>query len=94
MKKFISVLMAAFFIFSATPMMKACYAGSEVVYQDNAFDNLGDWMATMGKDKEEKDMVIAQRKADRQAKHAAKMAEKMKKEAEQNGKDMKKSLGF
>jgi hypothetical protein len=94
MKKFLMILFASFFVFSAAPAPRS-FAGSDAgIYQDNVLDQFGDWVATMGKNGTEKESVLAQRKADRQVKYAAKQAEQVSKEAEKAGSDMKKKMGF
>jgi len=51
---------------------------------DNAvFNRVGDWFATVGKSKEEKEKILAERKAERATKRAEKEAEKMKRKAEE-----------
>lgn len=67
---------------------------SEQAYEhasDNAvFNRVSDWFATVGKNKEEKDKILAQRKAKRAAQRAEKEAQKMKSEGEDAAKKMKK----
>lgn len=96
MRKIIFAVLIGVFIFSAAPMVPA-YA-EDIVYQENVIDKISDWAATAGKDKAERDQILAQRKTERQLKHSQKMAEKMAKQAEKKAnaaqKDMKKKLGF
>jgi len=54
---------------------------------DSITDKASDWLATIGKSPEERDVIIAQRKADRMAKR---FGEAMKSTAEKTGKEMKK----
>ena len=67
------------------------------VYADNVVENLGDWMATMGKKDLEKQAILAQRKAQRQAaraqKETRKQTKKGAKQMDRAGKDLKKGLG-
>ena len=67
------------------------------VYADNVVENLGDWMATMGKKDLEKQAILSQRKAQRQAaraqREAQKQAKKAAKQMDRAGKDLKKGLG-
>ena len=103
MKKGLSVLLMSFMVFSATPIFPA-YA-EDRVYQENVVDKISDWAQTIGKDKAERDMILSQRKADRQKKHVEKKAEQMKKkaenearhtgkEAEKAQKDLKNKMGL
>lgn len=91
MKRFLSFVFAAFFVFSAvaTPLS---YAAGE--YRDTPIDQAGDWFATLGKKGLEKDQILAQRKADRMARYAEKLTRQAAKEAEKAGQDTKKKLGF
>ena len=60
---------------------------------DNAiFNRISDWFATVGKSKEEKEKIIAERKAARQAKSAQKEAEKKAKETKKKMENVKKDL--
>ncbi len=54
------------------------------------FVRASDWFATLGKSPEERDAIVAQRKAERAAKRAQQEAKKQTAEAE---KEIKKSLG-
>ena len=103
MKKLFSILLVSFMVFSVALAVPA-YA-EDVVYQENAIDKISDWAQTVGKDKDQRDQILAKNKAERQKKHLEKMAERMKKNAEKEakeagknaekaGKDMKKKLGF
>ena len=103
MKKVLSVLLMCFMVFSAMPIFTA-YA-EDVVYQENVIDKISDWAQTVGKDKEQRDQILAKNKAERQKKHMQKKAEQMEKkaqnEAKQAGKkaekakkDMKNKMGL
>lgn len=103
MKKILSVLIMSLMVFSAAPIFPV-YA-EDVVYQENAIDKISDWAQTVGKDKEQRDQILAKNKAERQKKHMEKKAEQMKKKAEKEAKqaakkaekaqkDMKKKMGF
>lgn len=91
MKKILSVMMISIFVFAAAPTVSV-YA-EDLVYQENVIDKISDWAKTVGKDKTERDRILAERKATRQAKHAEKKAEKMKKNAEKKAKEMKEDAG-
>jgi len=57
---------------------------------DNAiFNRVTDWFATIGKSEEEKQAILAERKAKRAAKRAEKEAQKKAKEAEEKAKEAK-----
>ncbi len=81
-------------LFAAAPLMTGQVWAEVQEYQDNAFDKMGDWMATLGKQSPEKESILAQRKADRLARHAQKEAEKVAQEAEQTGQEAQKKLGL
>ena len=61
---------------------------------DTQLDQVGDWVATLGKQGLEKDQILSKRKAERIAACTKKEAEKAVKEAQKAGNDMKKKLGF
>lgn len=71
-------------------------ASATPVYADNVVDNVGDWMATIGKKDLEKQVILTQRKAKREAARAQKEAERQAKQASKQmdrvGKDLKKGL--
>ncbi len=103
MKKGISVLILALFVFSMTT--NSLHAEDTLVQKDNAVNKISDWAHTIGKDKTKRDQILAERKAERQKKHLAKKAEQMKKDgekkakemgkdAEQNKDEMKKKMGL
>ena len=62
--------------------------------QDNPFDKMGDWAATMGKQGMDKDTILASRKAKRAAACAERMAKQASKDAGKAAADAKKKLGF
>ena len=62
--------------------------------KNTPIDEMGDWVATLGKKDMEKDQVLVKRKADRVAACAKREAEKAAKAAQKAGGDMKKKLGF
>ena len=90
MKRFVTLFFIMSLMFSNLSV-SVCYAGE---YQENVLDKVGDSLATMGKKGLEKDQILAQRKAERLARHAEREAKKMQKEAEKAGKDAQKKLGF
>jgi len=60
---------------------------------DNAiFNRTADWFATIGKSAEEKEKILAERKADRAVKRAEKEAKKAQKKAEEASKGAQKGL--
>lgn len=90
MKKVFAWVLVLGIVFCAVP--SKVYAGG--VAEDSIIDKAGDWMATLGKSPEDKDMILAQRRAERAAKRMKdamnKSADKAGKEMEKMGKDMKK----
>ena len=56
------------------------------------FHRVGDWFATRGKSEEERNAILAERKAKRAAKRIEKEAEKKKKQLEKEAKKKKKQL--
>lgn len=77
--------------------LAAASVGATPVYADSVVDNMGDWMATIGKKDMEKQAILTERKAKREAHRAQKQAEKQakraSKEADKAGKELKKGLG-
>ena len=94
MKKQIAVFCLVLGLFSTLPMTSGTAWAEVQEYQENAIDKMGDWFAVLGKQGVEKDSILAQRKADRLAKHAQKQADQMAKEAQKSGEDMQKKLGL
>jgi len=81
MKKSIAFLVAVLFIaLSAFPV--------PVFAQDNAFDRMGDWMATVGKKEPEMTMILTQRRAARATERAEKTMKEQSKKLEKGMKDM------
>ena len=82
--------------------MSLCFAqmgqkgASEKAYEhaseEAIFNRVGDWFATIGKSPEEKEAIIAERKAKRAAKRAEKEARKAQKEAEKEQKRLQKQM--
>ncbi|MGB2706221.1 MAG: hypothetical protein WBC74_05155 [Candidatus Omnitrophota bacterium] len=56
------------------------------------FHRVGDWFATRGKSKEEKEAILTERNAKREAARAQKEAEKKKKTAEKERKERQKQI--
>jgi hypothetical protein len=56
------------------------------------FHRIGDWFATRGKSEEEKEKIVAERKAKRAAARAQKEAEKRKRKLEKDAKEAQKKL--
>ena len=92
MKRFLAVIFAMTLIFSSVPM-RFSYAETGQ-YQDTVFDQAGDWFATLGKQGDEKDRILAERKAERLKHYMEKSAEQASKDAEKAGADMKEKMGF
>ncbi|HPN72706.1 MAG TPA: hypothetical protein PKZ41_01775 [Candidatus Omnitrophota bacterium] len=91
MKKFIvlvlAVMLSVGFAGSAWSQAGAGQKGPsarafEKASDESALNRVGDWFATRGKSEQEKQAILAERKAKR-------TAEKMKKEAEKKSKEMK-----
>jgi 3'-phosphoadenosine 5'-phosphosulfate sulfotransferase (PAPS reductase)/FAD synthetase len=72
---------------------KGVKGASEKAYEhaseEAVFHRVGDWFATIGKSEEEKEKIIAERKAKRAAKRAEQEAKKAQKELEKKKKEMK-----
>ena len=68
------------------------------VHADTVVDSISDWVATIGKKDMEKQAILTQRKASREAARAERAARRQAKKASQGmekaGKDMKKGLGL
>ena len=99
MKKIMVLGLAAMLVlsaavsFAAKDEVKGASAQAYEHADDNAiFNRVGDWFATIGKSKEEKAKIKAQRKAERQAKRAEKEAKKKAKEAKENIEKKKKGM--
>jgi hypothetical protein len=77
------------FSFAGEECVKGASEQAVQCASDNSvFHRTSDWFATLGKSKEEKTALKAQRQADRKAKHEAKKA---KKEAEKTQKKVEKA---
>ncbi|MBI4358593.1 MAG: hypothetical protein HY584_04770 [Candidatus Omnitrophica bacterium] len=90
MKYLLTAIFVVMLVFS-NASVKFSYAAEA---SDTAIDQVGDWLATVGKQGVEKDQIIAQRKAERAARRAEEEAKKAAKEAEHAGEDMQKKMGF
>lgn len=66
-------------------------------HADNVVDSVGDWAATVGKKDLDKQAILTERKAKREAAHAQKEARRQaklaSKQMDKAGKDVKKGLG-
>ena len=88
MRKVITVLVVIALAVTATPAFaqRTTRGASTTAYEkasdEAVFHRVGDWFATVGKSDEEKQAIIAQRKAERAAKRAQKEAAKAQKEAQ------------
>jgi len=60
--------------------------------ENAVFHRIPDWFATVGKSDEEKEQILAERKAERARKRLEKQAEKQKKEAEKQKKNAEKKM--
>ncbi len=91
MKKFAAVLLASALIFAAP---SASYAAG--IAEDSVIDKAGDWFAVMGKPENEKELIIADRRAarasDRMEKALRAEAKKAGREMEKLGKEMGKAF--
>jgi len=97
MKKIAALFLVSVFLIGS---MSLCFAqkgqkgASEKAYEhaseEAIFNRVGDWFATVGKSPEEKETIIAERKAKREAKRAEKEARKAQKEAEKEQKRLQK----
>lgn len=90
----------ALFLISGIPAFAAEKGASEKAYEhasdQSIFNRVGDWFATIGKSPEEKEKILAERKAKRAAKRAeieAKKAQKKAKEEKEKIKGKMKDLG-
>lgn len=83
MRKYLTVIVLVMFV-AVSLFAVPVYA------EDNVFDKVSDWAATRGKKDPEKSMILAQRKAAREAKKAEK---KMQKQAKKMEKGMKNAFG-
>ena len=87
MRKLVVVLLAVVFLAGTVDCFAQKVKGASERAQERAsdeavFHRVGDWFATVGKSKEEKEKIIQERKATRAAKRAEKEAEKAKIKAE------------
>ena len=78
MKKIVMIFLACMLCVSFTSVSFAQQKGASEQAREHASDNaifnrVGDWFATVGKKGAEKEAVLAERKAKRQAKKAEKM---------------------
>jgi len=87
------VLLVVLLMMSLSFSTSAVLAGGEYA-QDNAFDRIGDWFATLGKTEEEAAVIKAERAATRAAKRAEKEAMKRAKEAEKAAGEAKKKFSL
>ena len=97
MRRFIAIAVVLSLILVSAPVFAAKdrRGASDKAYEqasDEAiFHRVGDWFATRGKSAEEKEAIIAERKAKRAAKRAQKELEKKKKAAEKELEKKKKA---
>jgi len=99
MKRIFIVAFALLFIFSLTPVFAARggeKGASEEAYEhasDEAiFHRVGDWFSTIGKSKEEKEAIIAERRAKRAEKRAEKELKKRERVTEKETKKAEKKF--
>jgi predicted ribosome quality control (RQC) complex YloA/Tae2 family protein len=98
MKKVITILLVFVFLAGITPVYSAPgkRGASDKAYEhasdEAVFNRVGDWFATRGKSEEEKQAIVAKRKAKRAVKRARKQAEKQKKRAEKEAKKAQKKI--
>jgi len=91
MRKLVVVLLTLAFVLGTVEGFAQKQKGASQKAQEKAseqaiFHRVGDWFATVGKSKEEKEKILQERRAEREAKRAAKEAEKKAKEAEKEAK--------
>ena len=91
------ILVVAFLIgtvpaFAAQGQKGASAKAMERASDEAVFHRVGDWFATRGKSEEEKQAIIAERKAERTAKRAQKEVEKQKKQMEKVTKKPQKQM--
>ena len=84
MKKWIVISLLIIVGFAAAP--SSAYAGN-IQSGDSIVDKASDWLATIGKSPEDRDMILAQRRSERAAEH---LKEAMKTESKKAGKQMEK----
>jgi len=95
----ISLILTSVPVFAAQGRKGASDRALERASDEAIFHRVGDWFATIGKSEEEKEAIIAERKAKRAAKRVQKELEKQErkagKEAEKAEKKMKEKIkGF
>jgi len=93
----ILLLVAAIMIPAVTAIAQQGTKGASATAMEKAsdeaiFHRIGDWFATIGKSPEEKQAIIAERKAKRAAKRAEKEAAKQKKLMEKQMKETKEKM--
>ena len=97
MKKVVALLLVFAFAVGTIPAYAAPRGASSTAMEkasDEAiFHRVGDWFATVGKSSEEKQAILAERKAKRAAAKAQKQAAKAQKELQKKMKATKKSFG-
>lgn len=95
MRKLLALVLACMMVFSATAVFAAKGASDtarEKASPQAIFNRMTDWFATVGKSEEEKQQILAERKAKRAAKQAEKEAKKAAAQAEEKMKKGKKAL--
>lgn len=84
---------AVFLLFSLLSVFAAGCAYAAGSYEDTFLDKTGDWFATLGKPADEKDSILAERRAKRAAEHFKKdmkeIGAKADKKSKELGKEMK-----
>ena len=95
MKKVINLIILVSCLFIANPLLMAeedTKGANQKAYEhpsENAvFNRVSDWFATIGKSEEEKQTILAERKAQRAARRAEKEADKAQKRAQQKAEDI------
>jgi len=95
MKKFTVIIALAAFAAGATPVFAQKGANEKALEHasDQAiFNRVGDWFATIGKNKEEKARIKAERRVKRAAKNAEKKAKQAKDELEDDAEEAKEKI--
>ncbi|MFH0985351.1 MAG: hypothetical protein V1882_07420 [Candidatus Omnitrophota bacterium] len=90
MRKF----MTAFFVLTLMFASTSTVVFAADCSKDTPIDQVGDWVATLGKKDMEKDQILVRRKADRVLACTKREAEKAAKEVQKSANDMKKKMGF
>ncbi|MEA3488770.1 MAG: hypothetical protein U9R44_00305 [Candidatus Omnitrophota bacterium] len=99
MKRILTLLLVFTIVLGTVPAyaaQKGSKGASATAYEhasdEAVFHRVGDWFATRGKSEEEKQAILAERKAKRAAKRAQKEAARQKKIAEKEARKAQKAM--